>query len=455
MSDRERTEPSIAPPVRRRSRVLKALAIVMLCGLAGVASWLNESPTNSRIRTLWWGNASERRDAARELGDPTAPDDDGRTITALTGALHDADAGVRAQAALSLGMVLEGLVSRGAPAERVGAVRTALVGALKDPDSHPRAAAVLALGAPSVASGKLVPGELITVVLNDPSPDVRTSAARMLARFRDDPDHVIPLLFRAKVRDGAALGLPCPLCIWDTRPQPHSLPSPAMIPVLIDALKSPSRDVRFHAARSLQELGTSAIESVPALVAALNETPAPRDGLSVHDASWDVPNAAAGALAAIAAGTTRSGEAVAALTAGLHAREMRTRAGAAYCLAKFGAAAERAIPDLITLLKAKPMTAKPTADEAVTAAATLGTLAPNTRFAGEVVTALTAALKSESTSLQFSAVGALGKFGGAARPAISELRALRAHADRELRYKIDAALQQIDGRQRHAFGRDR
>ncbi len=81
-------------------------------------------------------------------------------------------------------------------------------------------------------------------------------------------------------------------------------PSPASITLLMEALRSPERSVRFRAADLLSRIGPQASEAVPALLPLLKESFEPTTSFEREHPDWADPAVAATwALGAIAPGT--------------------------------------------------------------------------------------------------------------------------------------------------------
>lgn len=130
------------------------------------------------------GDDAQRARAARTLGLVEAR----AAVPALTRALGDADAAVRAQAALALARI-------GAPAAGVGPLRAAL----RDRDAWVRQEAARALGLLAAPDPELT-RELLAL-LSDPDPGVRRQAARALGRLSPPTRAVLDALERLKADD--------------------------------------------------------------------------------------------------------------------------------------------------------------------------------------------------------------------------------------------------------------
>jgi HEAT repeat protein len=114
--------------------------------------------------------------------------------------------------------------------------------------------------------------------------------------------------------------------------------SPAIISDLIEALRTPSAQIREAVCSILFRLGREAISAVPAIVTALND-------VDVKDAPryrW----IAAQALGRIAPGTPGAEQAIVALIRSLEYQDRRGRTASVRALAEFGPAAAAAIPRL-------------------------------------------------------------------------------------------------------------
>jgi HEAT repeat protein len=187
------------------------------------------------------------------------------------------------------------------------------------------------------------------------------------------------------------------------------------VPVLVELLRDRRDDwtgaeVRWRAASLLGEVGPEARTAVPALIEAL------------QDGDPHVRTVAATSLAAVAPGDP---ETVTAFTGLLHGPD---RLVAVRALARCGAAAAPAVPDVIGLLQdAEP-------NVRWNAARTLGLIGPPARAA---VPALVATLKDHEAFVREHAAEALGDLGPAAQDAVPAL--IGVLKDKDARVRRDAA----------------
>ncbi len=203
----------------------------------------------------------------------------------------------------------------------------------------------------------------------------------------------------------------------------------AAVPVLIEALQSKNRDLRFQAMLALAFLGPVAAPAIPALSANLSD---PRIGRWAAEALAGIGEQGIPALRQAANGSNREARKNAAhalgnlgltgktsadkLLADLKLTNSQVRQAAAQSIRSTVPNDPRVVPALIRALKDK--------DEFVrsSAALALGSYGPRAKSA---VPALIRML-SEQESLQMAAISGLGYIGPAAQPAIPRLRALMA-----------------------------
>jgi HEAT repeat protein len=267
-----------------------------------------------------------------------------------------------------------------------------LVAALRDGDDQVRVAATWALeqaaaetsrpggntlaGESAVDAARLV--EALRKALRDPSPSVRSGAARALGALGQAAAAATASLFEGlgdgvqDVRWQAALAL-----------SRIGLEAPAAVKPLARALGSDDPYVRGFAAWSLGNLGQAAADAVPALVAAL----ARDDGYG--------------------------------------------RGGAAAALARMGPAAAAAVPALLEGLRS------PDGDRRWKAARTLGRLGPAAR---EAMPFLAEALRDPNEHVRRHAARALGRLGPLSPQAAAALQRTTGDPDAEVRKEATAAL---------------
>jgi len=424
-------------------------------------------------------------------------------IPPLIEALGDSDAGVRAEAAKSLGLVaayaartksdedkvqaaiaaLFQLLKDQAPAVRIEAMRAVgiLVGSppagggrgaqkgdgsaapakatvgpqqladaftamLGDQDAEVRLEALRGLGT-VVPKLQMEPPKELIVALEDQLATHRAAAIRTLAGFHRNLDPVIPSLLRdlrpeqaAEVRSAGIQAL--------SAIKPPAI-STASVPALVAALDNPDRDVRFQVLSLLARLGNDArLAALPAFITALKEpldTDQPKvSQMPVFPESEGPVYVAAQVLGKTAPGTPSAGKAIAGLTVLVESGHHQRGAAAAAALAEFGPAAVSAVPPLIKLLKEIAATTEPTRDGLPVASA-LGRIAPGTASAKEAVKALAETLRASSDPTRESAIKALAQFGPKdAAGAIPVLRALQqGEQDSEVRSALKATLKSL------------
>jgi HEAT repeat protein len=404
---------------------------------------------------------------------------------ALSRAVADRRAEVRAAAAVSLG-VIGGFATEYPDVQ--GSARVAaetLSRALTDRRAEVRAAAAegltwLAGGEPPVRAvpweiaaaqghARLVGGEppggglpfdpvpmadALAGAMRDPSVEVRTASRRALTALATRAAIVPPagLLAAlgpagsADLREGALAVMPA----FGTR-------LGQSIPLLIEALSDRDPGLRYRAAGVLGGAGPAARAAVPALIAVLQEpfvpqpdapapTPAGRPPVDVPPDRWDPACEAARALGWIARGASASvaREAVAALAGTLRSEHYWRRHAAAEGLFLLGKGAAAAGPELASAL-AESVAAEGDGREANSwAARALGLAAPGAASEAEAIAALTRALNSSHQGTRTWSVDSLGRFGPPASSALPRLRALRDDRDRFIAATARAAVARIE-----------
>ncbi|APW62643.1 HEAT repeat domain-containing protein [Paludisphaera borealis] len=341
---------------RRFQFSLRGLLILVACCaplfLMGRELW-DRRPGNETaraIRLLQSGGPSARLSAANDLkylltGNSLTPKQVDAIIPDLLVAQRDQNPGVREAAALSLFMIAVQATQRSAPVPQVQAVAAGLAEGLRDTAHDVRYHTALALVniyvLTSVSGGPppLLPVDterfvdLLGQAIEDPSPKVRSWAFHVLRAIAPRLEGAAPArLLKALDATDAAIrreavetvvefplgidsALPALLRILECDPDPGVRavcsmmlvgvrPSPASIPILMEALRSPERPVRFRAADLLSRIGPQASEAVPAVLPLLKETFEPMTSYERQHPEWADPAVAATwALGAIAPGT--------------------------------------------------------------------------------------------------------------------------------------------------------
>src|SRR5262249_19701428 len=133
----------------------------------------------------------------------------------------------------------------------------------------------------------------------------------------------------------------------------------------------------------------------------------------------DPASESAYALGQIAPGSPEDKQVIAALTEATLSGPVSRRGWAAVAVGQFGAAAEQAVFVLIKVIQ--DATPVDTFERAVSAAAALGKIAPDTPSADKAVAALLRVLDSKTSLAQSSAIKALAQFGPRAAAAIPKI----------------------------------
>jgi HEAT repeat protein len=457
--------------------------LVVACGAAAFfiwrAAWESRHPALAATRGLRSAAPSQRLAAIREVSEQ-ASSDSLEAIGPLSTALDDPDSSVRAAAAQALALIASYSAKSAPHADEIRGAASKLLALLKDRDPTVRAAAASALrilaGSSVGSSGhgkrtfkaldgaktegtavdQRAVGAALLDMLGDPDDAVRhevifalgtigtvaydeppkpllaatedqsaanrAAAIGTLASFAHGLDPFIPIMLRHLDKDEPGVHDACLSALSKIRP---SALTKAAATDLIAGLRNGNRDVRLRMTTLLGRITPDPAAAVPALIMMLKE-PVESDVKTMGDrrmqTSYEGPaQEAARALSRIGRDTPEEGAAVAALIEVLRSGPAQRKASAADALEEFGPAAIKAVPVLITMLeKAAASTAVNTDGE--TACQALARIAPETPAAIQAITALTAALKSESTPTREAAIRALERFGAAAGSAIPALR---------------------------------
>jgi HEAT repeat protein len=513
---------------RSRMGMTGLMGAVALCALifwAGV-SIRDHLAGYQPLRAIRTGNAIERRTAARDLTEPDRKINTEEAMAALIATLGDEDAGVRATAAESMGVVI--YFSRDHPpavpvasdllTRRVEVATRVLVPLLSDRDPGVRAAAATGLGtiakrpvdplAPELTpeqlaalkhesnavrrqSAKLIysaadvklPPELVAG-LEDESAAVRAAAARALAHFGPDLGPEIPALFAILERDDTDVRRACAAALE------AAWPNPALIPTLVELLKSRDRWSSAYAAKLLGRIGPEAKETIPALIAVMNERfdPAQRDrsdaSLATLQSYWALralgqigpcpegiaalvdlisPEKVEPALAYVQKLREHDKRAPALRKVGkaeppmvddpVVGAELSRITEAVQALGEIGPPAAAAVPALISLFN-KSVEADWSLSQIALPAA-LGRIAPNSPAAPDAVAALIRVLDAQDYIIRSGAVEALGHFGRDAAAAIPKLQALQKDSEQLIRDAAAKTLAAIEAQSEPHAGVDR
>lgn len=136
------------------------------------------------------------------------------------------------------------------------------------------------------------PPERLLKALRSLYPEVRMRAVLIVVRFKHIDEALSAMLEVIEGDDDPAIRARCSRALAGINP------SPAALPVLVEALRNRSRDVRFIAVQLLGRIGPKASPAVPAIMPLLDEPAEPGPD--------DPAVAAAAALGAIAPGTDQA-----------------------------------------------------------------------------------------------------------------------------------------------------
>jgi HEAT repeat protein len=213
---------------------------------------------------------------------------------------------------------------------------TALTERIDDHDRAVRVAVMWAFDHADFGTGYRVP-KALAAALEDQSAEVRGAAAAALGHSGVGLDPFIPALLRHAQGDVDSEVKAICVSVLDICTGPPKV-SPAIISDLIQALRTPSAQIREAVCSILFRFGRAAVSAVPAIVTALNDA----DVKDAHRYRW----IAAQALGKIAPGTPGAERAIVALIRSLEYQDRRGRTASVRALAEFGPAAAAAIPRL-------------------------------------------------------------------------------------------------------------
>jgi HEAT repeat protein len=406
-------------------------------------------------------------------------------IPPITAALDDPEVAVRVAAAEALGSICGSAVASGSMTEAVKAAAAALLVRLKDPVGDIRFAAARSLGkiagaTPPLRGASPVDRQAIqrarVELRSDQDPRLRSVALRALCSFENDPPEglvagledrsaevrlaAIELL--AHHRRGLDPWIPRLIALAEHDPEKevreeclHVLRPPffkppavteAVVPALLDGLKTEVVPVRYTIVEFIGQLGPVGRDAIPELLRIVRAPLAPNLESVQHievleDA--DPGSEAALALGAIAPGTPEAPQVIAALTEVARSGPLMRRTRTVYALGLFGPAAAEAIPVLIGVIT-DPTAVKQIQDLVGTtgksrqepdesayvhgqaeAARALGKIAPGTPLADQAITTLQTVLNSPAEFCRAAAAQALGQFGPKAASALPRIRELK------------------------------
>ncbi len=374
---------------RLQTNVRTLVVLVACCGLSLWAArrlWENYDPVQVEARSiqkraigiLQSGKPAERVDAIHEL-ERLKAGDRAVAIPPLLGALEDPEIEVRVAAADALGSF--GRIARKSQSgqEAVRNAATALIRCLEDPQPGVRAAATTSLGLIALPSNHQDVMDALATVLGDRDAKVRLAAIKALVSLR------------------SGTGPP---------------------KALLSALDDESAENRATAIRSLRIYRQGLNPFVPALLRVGSKEPDPtvQDEISMIWAN------------AVLTPPAVTADVVPFLIASLRSSDFKVRVLAASLLRQFGAAANKAIPELVRVLNeplepgVATMANKPGIwDPAIEATLALRRIAPGSAEAKTVVAALMEVARSGPPSRRALAASALEEFGADAAGAVPVL----------------------------------
>ena len=383
----------------------------------------------------------------------------------------DPDVGVRASAATGLSTIFTALVKAGIrpaelpaddPLKPEGLVVAFDAGLQKDQES--RVPLITSIGRLGKVSMPAPPGVLS--VLDEPTHFVRGQALLALSHFSGGVDRAIPVLLRDVVTN------------TDRFPPDYASiaaamrPSPAVVPALLEALKSTNGIVRETASTLLSHVDPAPRTAAPAVIAVVNEQLSARQATGeVEDVPDREPPAGNGAvtpnagirreqpaaglvspdLAVTLARVAPPGEAVPLLLQLLKRKDPASWSAAADGLAEIGPAAHEAVPVLLGIMKevvaGEGRNASGYGARTARALGRIAPLSPEAKASSQdLIGVLGAALKLRPPSIRSSAARALGNFGPMAAPALPGLQELLQAREADVRDAADSAIKKIDAK---------
>jgi HEAT repeat protein len=295
-----------------------------------------------------------------------------------------------------------------------------LTAALGDAETPVRVAALRALHDVGMKTRFEASPELdaaIAKALEDPAPESRTQAAAAIAHYGAVADRFFPALIHHAEHDPdeQVRSMCCGVITLQSNPLPAQV-TPAIIPVLTEALSSPDERLRRSVCQLLRQFGPAARPVIPALIRAL-QSPAQKKGYG------DDRAAAAETLSQLAPGTPEAAEVIAALAKVLRPEETELTRAVASALGSFGASSTLAVPEMARTLREAVQRKRPL--PAAWLAVALSRIDPRSPVAVDAVSALVEALGSRyGGRFHSDAADALIRFGPAAADAVPELIAL-------------------------------
>lgn len=375
-----------------RISVKTLIVLVATCAVIfwSIRTLWEDVPVNRLVKSLHYGDPSDRRDAATNLGSVGSEDLE-VVIPALIGALRDGDEGVRSTVARSLGLSGGFALRSGLNPGLVSTAVRGLVAALEDVRPSVRAAAAgglyvvysAATGSPVVKDYANEQGQHLYVVFSGAAVSAQSNAVTGLL-----PSETVIHPLVALMGDGSeAVRAAAATALGPVGRMASVAPPPELVAIL-EADAAP--EVRAAAAAAIAYFRTGLDPATVALLRALEpEEPQVRTNCE-------------SALRAIQGdkNVRLSVATVPALTATLASRQRLVRFHAAALLAKFGPEAESSVPALLTVLR-EPLDSGMLDfgiraylwDPALNAARALGRVAPGTPRAKEVVAGLIETLR--------------------------------------------------------------
>lgn len=291
--------------------------------------------------------------------------------------------------------------------------------------------------------------EVLLAALDDPSRVVRIEALLAITEFTGGMDKAVSVLLGDSESAPGESQFNRWQHLYPLRQAAERLhPSPAVVPLLIDRLQSPSPDVREIAVVILRRLGPAARPAAKVLVAATRSMIQAVKNSTEQEGEDPLFSEFASTIIQVAPPE----DVIAVLSEALDRGHPASGAHAAWFLGKLGSKGGAAVPILLKALKEAGDPPQGQLFEEYTHAIlrSLWDIAPGAGLpkaeADQVIEALSRALDYPQDFIRRTAADALGDFGPRAACAVPRLRALseNAQAPREVREAAIDSLQKIE-----------
>ena len=233
----------------------------------------SRKPISDIVREIEQGDEAQRAQTIVVLYELTR-DELAQVFPHLIRAMKDESEMVRNAAATVVGQLSQRL-SREAPV-----AEAALTALLDDPSPQLRATAAKSLESIAVSGRLDAPLPRLVACLDDEDEQVRFSAAEALVEYRKGPELIVPVALRRLPTDRKVPPNAFTALFWNVRLEP------SVLPLLIGGLSSEDAEVRLVCTAAINHMGREARPALPAILTLLQkelETPHPPDSPEVHD----------------------------------------------------------------------------------------------------------------------------------------------------------------------------